>query len=98
MTRGLRAPTIFICFQLTSSDSARISHRDVDILVGVIQLRIVSDLHIQPRKMEADGNVIEVALMMVSVSPLDHHFSPHNIWGESGESLQQSLTPLTHRL
>jgi hypothetical protein len=98
MTRGLRAPTIFVCCQLTASGSARIAHRDVDILVGVIQLRIVSDLHIQPRKMESDGNVIEVALMMMSVTTLYHHFSPHNIWGESDESLQQRLTPLTHRL
>jgi hypothetical protein len=37
--------------------------------------------------METDGNVIEVALMMVSVPTLYHHFAPHNIWGESGEPL-----------
>jgi hypothetical protein len=98
MTRGLRAPTIFICFQLTAGGPARIAHRDVDILVGVIQLRIVSDLHIQSRKMESDGNVIEVALMMMSVSTLYHHFAPHNLWREARESLQQRLTPLTHSL
>jgi hypothetical protein len=87
MTRGLRTSPLFIGLQLTAGRSERVSHGDVDILMGVIQLRVVRDLHIQPGKMEANGNVIEVTLMMVSVPTLYHHFAPHDVWRKAPESL-----------
>jgi hypothetical protein len=64
----------------------------------VIHLWIVRYLNIQPWQMQSYRYVIQVTLMMVTMTPLYNHFAPHDVRRESRKTLQQRLASLANCL
>jgi hypothetical protein len=98
MARSLGASPLLIRRQLPAGGSTCIPHRDIDIFVSMVHLRVVRDLNIEAGKVKSNRDVIEIALMVVTVSSLDNHLAVHDLIRETRELMQQRLSPLAHSL
>jgi hypothetical protein len=78
MLNSLASPPTFVGLELLAGSFTRVSHRDKDIFMGMVTLRVMTHNNINARQLKAHRHVKEISLMMVTMSALDDHRSPHN--------------------
>jgi hypothetical protein len=93
MSDSRRLPTPCNRSELLARRFAGITHSHIDIFMSMIALWIVSNIYISVWKMSSNGHMIEVALMMVVMPPLNDHSAAHYSWKGLNELIQEVLRP-----
>ena len=64
--------------ELATSRIAGVAHRNIHILMGMVQLRILTDYYISTREVKTQRDVIDVSLMMVPMLTFNRHRAAHH--------------------
>jgi hypothetical protein len=64
--------------QLFSRCFARVTHGNVQVLMSVVTLGVMTDDDISSRKMKPQRHMVQISLVMMMVASLNGHRAAHN--------------------